>query len=95
MVVQTLGGQHLRQLALLSRALFDFRPLVLEPDLDLVLIQPQLDGEVAPSLLCQVAVVLKLFLQPPKLIRREGCSRPFFGRGSSAACTWLSWCGFL
>ena len=41
-IVKTLGTQHLRQLALLSRALFQLGPLVLEPDFDLALVQTKL-----------------------------------------------------
>ena len=41
MVVQPLGSQHLRQLSLVTRGLLQLGPLVLEPDLDLVLIEPE------------------------------------------------------
>ena len=47
-VVQSLGGQHLGQLALGAGGLLDLGPLVLEPDLDLVLIQTELIGKIPP-----------------------------------------------
>ena len=48
-VVQALGGKHLRQLALPSRGLLQLGPLVLEPDLNLVLLQPQLSRKAGPA----------------------------------------------
>ena len=42
MIVQALRAQHLRQLPLVPRGLLQLGPLVLEPDLDLVLVQAQL-----------------------------------------------------
>ena len=81
-IVKALRRQHLGQLALAARRLFDLGPLVLEPDLDLILVQPELLREVLPPLLVEVAVLLKLPLQPAKLIRVEGRARPLvFGRG--------------
>ena len=62
MIVQALGRQHLGQLAPLPRALLDLGPLVLKPDLDLILVQAQLIGQVFPPLLCEVPILLKLFL---------------------------------
>ena len=76
MVVQPLGRQHLRQLALVPGRLLDLGPLVLEPDLDLALVQPQLLREVLAPLLRQVAVVLKLLPQPAQLLRGEGRAWP-------------------
>ena len=81
MVVKALGGQHLRQLAPAACRLLDLGPLVLEPDLDLILVQPQLLGEALAPLLVEVAVLVKLALQPPELVRVEGRARPLvFGR---------------
>ena len=51
MVVESLGLQHLGQIALVPRGLLQLGPLVLEPDLDLVLVKPQLAGEKATTLL--------------------------------------------
>ena len=79
-IVKALRRQHLGQLALAARRLFDLGPLVLEPDLDLVLVQPQLLREVLPPLLVEVAVLLKLPLQPAELVRAECRSRPLLGR---------------
>ncbi len=80
MVVQTLGSQHFCQVAFCTCGLFQFRPLVLEPDLDLGFVQPQLVGERPPSILIQVSVLLKLFSQPRELLGREGSSWSFFVR---------------
>ena len=83
-VVETLCRQHLRQLALAARRLFDLGPLVLEPDLDLRLVQPQLVGQVLPPVLVEVAVVLKLLPEPGELLRAEGGPGPLLlGRGSA------------
>ena len=71
MVVQSLGGQHLCQLSLLSRALLQLRPLVLEPDLDLVLVQAQLVGQVLAPLFREVSVVFKLLLEAAQLVGGE------------------------
>ena len=51
MIIQALCAQHLRQLPLVPRGLLQLGPLVLEPDLDLVLVEPQLAGEKATTLL--------------------------------------------
>ncbi len=93
MVVQALSRQHLRQLTLLPAALLQLGPLVLEPDLDLVLVQPQRIGKVAPPLLRQVAVLLKLPLELGQLLRRERRPRPLLRASSTAAGPFclLSW----
>ena len=80
MVVESLGRQHLGQLAPLPAALLDLGPLVLEPNLDLVLVQPKLVGQVLPPLLGEVAVLLKLPLQPRELLRAERRPRPLLCR---------------
>jgi hypothetical protein len=66
-VVQPLGHQHLGQLALLPAALLDLGALVLEPDLDLVLVEVQLRGQVLPPLLVEVPVRLELPLESRQL----------------------------
>ena len=60
MIVQTLGIQHLGQLSLVPRTLLELGSLVLKPDLDLILIKPQLSAEMLPSLLSEVSVGLEL-----------------------------------
>ena len=80
-VVESLGRKHLSQLAPLPTALLDLGALVLEPYLDLVLVQPQFIGQVLPPLLGEVAVLLKLPLQSRELLRAESRSRPLLGRG--------------
>ena len=57
-VVEALGHQLQRQRVLLARGLFDLGPLVLEPDLDLILVQVQLARQVLAALLRQVAILL-------------------------------------
>ena len=85
MVVESLRRQHLRQLPLLPAALLQLGTLVLEPDLDLVLVQPQRLGQVAPALLRQVAILLELALQPGQLLRGEGRARPLLAAAATAA----------
>ncbi len=80
MVVQPLRGQHLGQVALLAAALLQLGPLVLEPDLDLGLVQPEVVGQVTSPLLSQVAVLLKLSAQAAQLVGGEGCARPLLVR---------------
>ena len=55
-VVETLGVQHLGQLALLPGRLLQLGSLVLEPDLQLVLAEAELRAEVLPPLLGEVSV---------------------------------------
>ncbi len=86
-VVQPLRCQHLRQLPLLPTALLQLGPLVLEPDLDLVLVQPERLGQVSPPLLRQVPVLLELALEPGQLLRGEGGSRPLLPVGAGAAAS--------
>ena len=71
MIVQALGSQHLGQLSSLPRTLLDLGPLVLEPNLDLILVQTKLVGQVFSPLLRQISVLLKLFLQSAQLIGGE------------------------
>ena len=63
MIVQTLGIEHLGQFSLVPRRLLQFCSLVLEPDLDLILIEPEFPTEVFPPLLCQISVGLELVSQ--------------------------------
>ena len=72
MVVEALGVQHLGQLPLLPVALLELGSLVLEPDLDLILVQPQLSAQVSPPLLGQVSVCLELLSQLVELVGAEG-----------------------
>ena len=72
MVVEALRSEHLCQVALVSRGLLQLSPLILEPDLDLRLVQSQLIGQVAPPVLGEVAVVVKLLPQPSQLLGAEG-----------------------
>ena len=51
-------------------------PLVLKPDLDLVLRQSQLLGQPLPPRLCEVAARAELALQPLNLLAVEGRARP-------------------
>lgn len=97
MVVQALCHEVHRQSVLVARGFLDFGPLVLEPNLDLRLVQAELLCQTLAPLLCQVPVGLKLSLEPLELLSSEGCARPlvlfvrvlllwFSGPG-----TWLSW----
>jgi len=63
-VVEALSSQHLGQVSLASGSLLQLGAFVLEPDLDLSLVQAQLIGKVLSSIFIQVTVVLKLFPQP-------------------------------
>lgn len=51
--------------------------LVLEPYLDLRLIQAQFSGQVRPAFLRQVLILCKLSFQTPQLLAREGGTRSF------------------
>lgn len=80
MVVEPLRSQHLCKLALLPRALLDLGALVLKPDLDLVVIEPQLVGQILPPLLGEIPVIVKLPLEPAQLLRAKGRPRPLLRR---------------
>ena len=80
MVVQSLGHELQRQRILLTGGLLDLGALVLEPDLDLVLVQVQLAGQILAPLLRQVAVLGELGLEPGQLVGREGRARPLLLR---------------
>lgn len=73
MVVEALrhevGGQA-RGLA--ASRLLDLGALVLEPDLDLRLVEAEVAGQVLAPLLRQVLVLLELLLEAAELLRGEG-----------------------
>lgn len=68
-VVEALRHQLQRQRVLLSRRLLDLRALVLEPDLDLRLVQSQLAAQLLPPPLSQVAVLGELVLRGAGKVR--------------------------
>lgn len=71
MVVQTLCHEVQCQRVLDARGLLDLGPLVLEPDLDLRLVEAELGCQTLPPLFRQVTVRLELGLQPLQLLGRE------------------------
>ena len=75
MIVDALLGEGHCQGSLLVAILLDLGSLVLEPDLELRLLQAELRAEVLPPLLGQVLVGKELPLQPLDLLRVEGCPR--------------------
>lgn len=75
-VVQSLRHQLQRQPVLEAARLLDLRAFVLEPDLDLRLVQVELLGQNLAPLLRDVPVRLELGLQPLQLLGREGRARP-------------------
>ena len=75
-VIQALRHQLQRQRVLHTTLLLHLGPLVLEPDLDLGLVQPQLVGQLLPTLLVQVVVRVELLLQPAQLVAAERGPRP-------------------
>ena len=83
-IVQSLSLQHLGQLSLLSSRLLQLGSLVLEPDLELVLTEPQLSTEILPSLLGQVSVGSELLPQPLQLLRGEGSPGSFVVRAGGS-----------
>ena len=72
MIVDALLGQGLGEGAFLVAVLLDLGSLVLEPDLELRLGEPQLAAEVLPPLLCQVLADGELPGQSLQLLRVEG-----------------------
>ena len=82
-VVQSLSGQHLGQVALVAAGLLQLGPFVLEPDLDLGLVEAEFRGEAPSSVFVEVAIVVELLSQSRQLFRRERRSGPLFlGSGS-------------
>ena len=85
MVVQPLRLEHLGQVSLVPRRLLQLGPLVLEPDLDLRLIEAQFIGQVLSPVLIEVAVIIELLPEPGELLRAESRPRPLLFRRRSAA----------
>ena len=90
-VVQPLRLEHLGQVSLVPRRLLQLGPLVLEPDLDLRLVEPQFVGQALSPVLVEVAVIIKLLPEPGELFRAESRPRPLLfrrrpagGRGGGA-----------
>lgn len=81
-VVQALRHEVHGQRVLVARRLLDLGALVLEPDLDLRLVEAEFLRQALPPLLRQVPVGLELRLEPLQLLCREGRARPlvFFVR---------------
>ena len=81
-VVEALGHQLQGQGVALAAGLLDLGSLVLEPDLDLRLVQAQLFGKRLTALLRQVLVRRELGGELRQLLRAEGRSGPLLlGRG--------------
>lgn len=70
-VVQSLGHEVQRQAILNARGFLDLGALVLEPDLDLGLVETELLGQGLPPLLRDVAVRLELRLESLQLLGSE------------------------
>lgn len=70
-VVQALGHELQGERVLLAGGLLDLGALVLEPDLDLVLVQLQLVRQLLAPLLVQVAILGELALEARQLLGRE------------------------
>lgn len=76
MVVQSLRHQLQRQAVLEAAGLLDLCAFVLEPDLDLGLVEVELLGQGLAPLLRDVPVHLELGLQALQLLGGEGRARP-------------------
>ena len=76
MVVQALRHEVHGQRVLAARGLLDLGALVLEPDLDLRLVEAELLRQALAPLLRQVPVGLELGLEPLQLLCREGRAGP-------------------
>ena len=85
MIVDALLGEGHCQGSLLVAILLDLGSLVLEPDLELRLLQAELRAEVLPPLLGQVLVGKELPLQPLDLLRVEGRPRLLLRAGAARA----------
>ena len=85
MIVDPLLGEGHCQGSLLVAILLDLGSLVLEPDLELRLLQAELRAEVLPPLLGQVLVGKELPLQPLDLLRVEGRPRLLLRAGAARA----------
>lgn len=62
MIVQTLCHELQGERVLLAGGLFDFGPLVLEPDFDLCLVEAQLGAQLLTSSFSQVTVLVEFVL---------------------------------
>lgn len=71
MIVESLRHQLQCQRILCATGLFQLGPLVLEPDLDLRLIQAQFAAELLATLLGQVAILVELVLRERERRVRE------------------------
>lgn len=76
MVVQALRHEVHGQRVLVARGLLDLGAFVLEPDLDLRLVEAELLCQALAPLLRQVPVGLELRLEPLQLLRCESCAGP-------------------
>lgn len=94
-VVQPLRHQVLRQRVLLPGGLFNLGPLVLEPDFDLRLVEAELQGQVLPPLLGEVAVLLELRFQPLQLLGTEGRPGPLVLLARGRGFLWFAGSGPL
>ena len=70
-VVESFGHQLDCEGVLLSRGLFDLRPLVLEPDFDLSLVEAEFRAELLSSLFSQISIFFKLPLRNETWRREE------------------------
>lgn len=85
MVIQSLGHEVQGQRVLVAGGLLDLGALVLEPDLDLRLVQAELLRQRLAPLLRDVAVRLELALESLQLLSREGRARPLVLFAAAAA----------
>ena len=74
-IVEALGHQLEGQRVLVPGGFLDFSAFILEPDLDLILVQLELVGQVLAPLLVQVAVLAKFAFETGQLLRGEGRPR--------------------
>lgn len=85
MIVEALRHQLEGKRILLPARLLYLRPLVLEPDLDLRLVQAQIPRELLPPSLRQVSILGELPLQPRQLLAAERRSGTLLLRRAAAA----------
>ena len=77
MVVQSLGHQFQCEVVPSSARLLQLGSLVLEPDLDLRLVEFEFGRQGATVGLVQVSVAVESRLEARQLLAREGRSQPF------------------
>ena len=96
MVVQSLRHQLQGQAVLEAAGLFDLGPLILEPDLDLGLVQVQFLGQRLSPLLRYIPVGLELGFESLQLLGRERRPGPLVLLAAlllfQFPCPW-AWCG--